>query len=158
MAEPTSPERSNAGPVEVVPVDDVYELRREVLRRGTPTDNVNLAGDVAASARHLAVRDDAGVVIATSSWSLNGLAGEPTARALQLRAMAVHPDHHRRGLGAALIDAGVAYGRQLGVDVLWANARDTALAFYQAQGFTVVGEGFLTADTRLPHHVVVRRL
>ncbi len=41
---------------------------------------------------------------------------------------------------------------------MWANARDTALGFYAAHGFEVVGDGFVTTDTRLPHHRVVRPL
>ena len=39
-----------------------------------------------------------------------------------------------------------------------ANARDTALRFYQDHGFGVLGDGFVEPVTRLPHHLVVRRL
>jgi hypothetical protein len=42
--------------------------------------------------------------------------------------------------------------------VVWANARDRALAFYEREGFVVVGDGFVDATTQLPHHVVVSRL
>jgi hypothetical protein len=38
---------------------------------------------------------------------------------------------------------------------VWANARDSALGFYERAGFTVAGDGFVTDDTRLPHHAVV---
>ena len=41
---------------------------------------------------------------------------------------------------------------------MWANARDTALAFYEQAGFETVGDGFITPDTALPHHLVIRRL
>ena len=39
-----------------------------------------------------------------------------------------------------------------------ATARDRALAFYEREGFEVVGDGFVDATTQLPHHVVVSRL
>ena len=37
-------------------------------------------------------------------------------------------------------------------------ARDSALDFYLANGFTVSGAGFRTTDTDLPHHRIVHRL
>lgn len=141
-----------------VDVSEVYDLRRYVLRRGTPTDNVNLDADSAAGTRHFAIRNDDGEVIATSTWSERDCPHEPGVRAIQLRGMAVRDDVQRRGLGATLIDAGIAFAGDIGVDLIWANARDTALAFYAAKGFAVVGDGFLTADTRIPHHVIVRRM
>ena len=45
--------------------------------------------------------------------------------------------------------------RASGATVLWCNARDTALGFYARLGFTVYGDGFVTADSGLPHHVMV---
>lgn len=147
------------GPVVVeVDVSEVYDLRRAVLRRGTPSDNVVLVADHDADTRHLAIRDDDGEVIATSTWSISECPHEPGVSALQLRGMAVLDDARRRGLGAALVRAGFRFAGELGVELIWANARDTALAFYAAQGFDVVGDGFLTADTQIPHHVIVRRL
>jgi GNAT superfamily N-acetyltransferase len=144
----------------VVDVDaaETHALRRFVLRRGTPTDEVNFATDTQPGTRHLAIRDRAGAVIATSTWFESESPTAPGARAVQLRAMAVHDDHQGRGLGAILVDAGAAHAATIGAELVWANARDTALGFYTRQGFEVVGDGFLTADTRIPHHVVVRRL
>ena len=42
--------------------------------------------------------------------------------------------------------------------IVWANARDAALRFYERHGFAVHGDGFVDATTQLPHHVVVRRM
>jgi GNAT superfamily N-acetyltransferase len=140
--------------IEAVPAADTHALRRFVLRRGTPTDNVNFATDELPGTRHLAIRDAAGSVIATSTWFESESANHPGRRAVQLRAMAVHDDYQGRGLGAALIAAGVADARARGVTLIWANGRDSALSFYTGQGFHVVGDGFLTHDTRIPHHVV----
>jgi GNAT superfamily N-acetyltransferase len=144
--------------VEDVTSDETRELRRFVLRRGTPTDNVTFSTDDRPGTRHLAIRDDAGTVIATSTWFESEAPTAPGVRAVQLRAMAVHDDYQGRGLGAILIEAGTAYAMSLGAALAWANARDTALGFYTNEGFEVVGDGFLTEDTRIPHHVVVRVL
>jgi ribosomal protein S18 acetylase RimI-like enzyme len=72
--------------------------------------------------------------------------------------MAVDPAHRGKGLGHLLIQAGLVLGRERQAVVAWANARDSALGFYEREGFSVIGEGFLTADTGLPHHVILYRL
>lgn len=143
--------RLGAAVVELT-ADETHDLRRRVLRDGTPSSEVRLASDDAPGTTHLGVRDGTGRVVATSSWS-PGDDGR-----VQLRMMATDPTVRGTGLGHHLLDAGIERARRAGVEVVWANARDSALGFYQAAGFEVVGDGFVTADTGLPHHVVVRRL
>lgn len=139
-----------------VDVSDVYALRAEVLRRGTPSDEVRLPGDDDPNTSHLAIRDDEGTVVAISTWTLRPSPDRPDQVGIQLRGMAVSERHQRQGLGAALVDAGVELARRRGAGVVWANARDSALGFYVTNGFAVVGEGFVTPDTRLAHHRVLR--
>ena len=104
------------------------------------------------------MRDDAGTVIAISSWTPRpfpddpgepacSCAGWPCAASIADSASA------RRCSPPASTDA-----RSRGFRLVWANARDTALDFYVAHGFAVVGDGFLTTDTDLPHHRIVKRL
>jgi GNAT superfamily N-acetyltransferase len=144
--------------VEEVAVEELYAIRMDVLRRDTPSDNVHFDHDVDAATRHLAVRDDSGTVIAASTWTPRPFPDEPGEPAMQLRGMAVRGEHRRLGLGAAMIAAGVEHARGRGCTLVWANARDSALDFYVANGFAVVGEGFRTHDTDLPHHRIVKRL
>ncbi len=138
-----------------VPVADVHDLRRRVLRRGTPSDNVDFAGDDDPRTRHLAVRDRSGEVIATSTWSEQECPDRPGRRALQLRGMAVDDAWQGRGLGVVLLEAGLDLAAAREIDLVWANARDGALGFYTGHGFAVVGDGFVTSDTGLPHHRVL---
>ena len=74
---------------------------------------------------------------------------------MQLRGMAVDSEVQRTGAGRVLLEAAIERLRSEGAEVLWANARDSALAFYERMGMEVVGEGFVSAETALPHHVVV---
>ena len=149
----------NSSPkVEEVDVADVLELRRRVLRDGTPSDEPGFEGDDDPTTAHLVVRGDDGVVVATSTWIDRPFPDQPDVVAVQLRGMAVRTDAQGRGLGGLLVAAGAERARARGARLMWANARDTALGFYAAQGFEVVGEGFVTTDTRLPHHRVLRHL
>lgn len=143
--------------VVAVPVEAARPLRRAVLRRGTPTDNVVLPGDDDPGTVHLAVRDG-DAIVATSTWNEAESPDRPGVRALQLRGMAVADSHRRHGLGRLLIEAGVRLAAARGAELVWANARDSALDFYCAAGFEVVGEGFVTSDTALPHHRILRRV
>ena len=148
----------NTPTVEEVDVTDVLELRRRVLRDGTPSDEPRFEGDDDPTTAHLVVRDDVGAVVATSTWIDRPFPHQPDVAAVQLRGMAVRTDAQGRGLGGVLVAAGAERARARGARLMWANARDTALGFYAAHGFEAVGDGFVTADTCLPHHRVVRHL
>jgi GNAT superfamily N-acetyltransferase len=130
-------------------------LRRSVLRDGTWSDEVVWDGDDAASTFHLgAMVDDQ--LVAISTWMRRDFPGKPGRAAFQIRGMATAPTHRGRGLGDRFLTAGVARCRELGAELVWARARDTALAFYEHRCFEVVGEGYIDAATGLPHHDVFR--
>jgi predicted N-acetyltransferase YhbS len=138
--------------------EQTLPLRLAVLRADMQTKQVNFAEDEWPGVRHLGVIDD-GVVVGTSTWIPRALADEPEIDAVQLRGMATAHSHQGRGVGGALVDAGCARAMEAGAQLVWANARDTALGFYTSHGFVVLGEGFIDATTtQLPHHVVARRL
>jgi hypothetical protein len=41
-----------------------------------------------------------------------------------------------------------------GAGIVWARARDSALKFYEKNGFTTVGDAFLDEATGMSHHLV----
>ena len=132
-----------------------YDLRQRVLRQGMPDTSVEFPEDQHPGALHLgvAVGDD---LVAVASFWPEPAPVRPRARAARLRGMAVDPAWQRRGLGRLLMAAASDLLANRGFEVLWANARDTALDFYERMGMDVVGEGFVSVG--LPHHVVVRDL
>jgi ABC-type nitrate/sulfonate/bicarbonate transport system ATPase subunit/predicted N-acetyltransferase YhbS len=141
--------------IDAVAAAATHDLRRRVLREGTPSDVVGFPGDDAPSTVHLAAHDAHGRIVGVVTMLDAPCPHRPDVAARQLRGMAVDPALRRRGVGQLLIGALVERARGDGADVLWANARDTALDFYRRAGFDAVGEGFVTLDTELPHHAVV---
>jgi len=139
--------------VELTP-EETHPLRLAVLRFDTPTKDVVFVEDTWPGALHLGLRVD-GELVATSSWVPRDHAGRP---AVQLRGMATDRRLQGSGLGGVLLEAGCARHAANGVSLVWANARDAALAFYLRHGFVVDGDGFIDATTQLPHHRVVRPL
>lgn len=67
---------------------------------------------------------------------------------------------HGRGLGKALMDACVATAREWGGDVLWLGVWEKnprAIAFYEKQGFQVVGEQPFLLGADLQRDLVMAR-
>jgi thiamine transport system ATP-binding protein len=135
---------------------DTHDLRRRVLRTGTPSTDVTFAGDDDEGTTHLGLADHTGALVAISSWTRKPCPVDPTAHDVQLRGMAVEPDLSGRGLGATLLAAGLDRAFAAGAETVWANARDTALDFYRRHGFDVIDGGFVDRATALPHHRIRR--
>jgi GNAT superfamily N-acetyltransferase len=118
-----------------VDVDEIRSLRRLVLGDSA------LAGD--RSADHWAALDGDTVVGCLSLFDLRGRA---------LRAMAVHPDRRREGIGRDLLVAAMAHET-----TLWCNARLAAVPFYEACGWVCRGPRFPLADRGLHQRMTWQR-
>ncbi len=136
----------------------LHELRRRVLRSNNPESNVVDTRDDDPTTWHFAGFVGERVVVGASFYPATAPVN-PELRSYQLRFMAVDFDVQGRGYGTAVMAAAEAALRALGAEQIWANARDTALGFYRATGWTVVpGSEHVSGETQLPHSVVVRRL
>ena len=136
-----------------LPAEATHDLRRRVLRGGRADAVVDFPGDHVEGAFHLGAVDDAGTLVGVVSLFPEPTPHRPHRRALRLRGMAVEPAFQGTGVGRELLAEAVSAARARGYEVVWANARDTAIAFYQRWGWHVVGPGFETEE--LPHHVMV---
>ena len=137
---------------------DTHDLRRRVLRNGTLSDQVVFDGDDDAETFHLGMRDDAGLLVATSTWLVRPHSAEPDRPAHQLRGMATEPSLQGAGAGSQLLLAGLDRCARRGSELVWAHARSTAVAFYERHGFVVCGDEYVDVATGLPHIDVVTSL
>ena len=136
----------------------LHELRRRVLRGNDPELSVADPRDGDATTRHFGGFVDDRLVVSASFY----LATAPVTEDLvsyQLRYMATDFDVQGRGYGAAVVEVAFDELRALGAEQVWAYARDTALGFYVATGWTIVeGSEFISAETQLPHSIIVKLL
>jgi GNAT superfamily N-acetyltransferase len=112
--------------------------------------------DDTVGAWHLGAVDAAGRVVAISSFYF---VPHPIRRdvwpAVELAFMAVDPAVQGKGIGSAVMSAAIRRLRATDAILLWANARDTALRFYERFGFKVVTDSqFRPKETRRPHHLI----
>ena len=140
-----------------VALSDIMQLRVAVLRKGTPATDCNYPEDNYSDIVHFAIFHD-GTAIGASSWFMKECPEKPGIAAIQLKGMAVAEELQGAGLGALLIDTGLALANERGALIAWARARDSAMGFYERLGFVSTGEGFVDSPTAMPHHIVVRTL
>lgn len=135
---------------------DTHDLRRRVLRDGR-SEHLVFPEDDRPGAFHLGTRaEPSGPLLAVASFSPEPTPHRPGRRAARLRGMVTEPRLQGQGLGRDLLAEAVTRLRAAAFDVLWANARDSALGFYERLGFEVVGDGFLAGPAGdMPHHIVV---
>lgn len=137
-----------------IAAEETHELRRLVLREGRADAEVRFPQDDRPGAFHLGVLDPgAGRLVAVATLFPDETPWRPGQAAWRLRGMAVAPERQGSGVGRLLLDEALVQLRVRGATVLWANARDTAIPFYERLGMEVVGDGFL--EIGIPHHVVV---
>jgi GNAT superfamily N-acetyltransferase len=135
--------------------DEILDLRHRILRAGLPRDTARFAGDEDAETRHLAAVDGGGRIIGCLSLLLRPWQDQP---AWQLRGMAVDADEQRRGVGRSLLTA--AEREVLGdgrLRLIWCNARESAIGFYQKGGWQIASEPFIIAVAGV-HRRMTRRL
>jgi predicted GNAT family N-acyltransferase len=122
-----------------VPAAEVIDLRHRVLRTGRPESEAHYDVDDQASTVHIAAIDADGTVIACATFFPEPFDSAPAWR---LRGMATDEAHRGRGLGSAVLRAGITHVASRQGRLLWCNARAPALSLYQRAGFVTVGEEF----------------
>jgi GNAT superfamily N-acetyltransferase len=144
--------------VENVDARVLYDLRRRVLRANNPDSAVDFVDDDASTALHFAgLLDDR--IVASASFFPGVAPIRPELVSYQLRFMAVDFDVQGRGFGAVVLDVAEDHLRGLGAEQLWANARDVALGFYIATGWTPIeGSENVSPLSNLPHTQIAKVL
>jgi GNAT superfamily N-acetyltransferase len=144
----------------VTPVEApaLYEIRRRVLRGNDPEKSVEDERDPEVTSLHLGGFLNGRLVVSASFYP----AESPTDADLvsyQLRYMATDFDVQGSGYGAQVLAVASDELALRGAQQLWANARDTALGFYRATGWSVVeGSEHMSPYTQLPHTVIFKNL
>lgn len=66
----------------------------------------------------------------------------PDPNQFRLRGMATLPDHQAQGLSSALLRTAFPVIKQNQCTLLWCNAREKAMGFYEKVGFVPTGDHF----------------
>ena len=136
----------------------LHDLRRRVLRNNDPAAEVSDVRDTESAALHLAGFLDE-VLIACGSVYPSTSPLHPALPTWQLRYLAVEQVHQSLGYGAMVLTALCDAVRERGAREIWANGRDTALAFYRREGWELIPNSeHLSPSTGLPHTIIWKSL
>ena len=123
--------------IQPIELAQTYALRHAVLWPDKPLAYVQLPDD--ATGQHFGAVAGGAVVAVISLF----VGGDGVAR---FRKFATNPAWQGRGLGTALLRHVLAAARTQGAHVLWCDARQHTLPFYQRFGLAPEGEVFYKGE------------
>ncbi len=133
-----------------------YTVRHPVLRPGKPIETCRFDRDDESATRHFGLYENDELVGVASLFD-NRHPGFNEYRQFQLRGMAVLEDFRGKGYGALLLNHAEDLVRRAGGDLLWFNAREVAVPFYEFNKYKVTGRAFPIGDIGL-HYVMFKRM
>jgi ribosomal protein S18 acetylase RimI-like enzyme len=131
-------------------------VRHPVLRFGKPIETCRFEGDDLPTTLHFGLfyEDQLSAVISVFE-AKNNLFFEENQ--FQIRGMAVLEQHQKKGFGDVLLKYCENQIRNNRVEIIWFNARQTAIGFYEKYQYQKIGDGFEIADIGI-HYVLFKKL
>ena len=124
---------------------ETFSVRQPVLRPGKSMETCHFDGDNLASTRHFGLfLDEKLAGIASLFQEKTNLLTENNQ--FQLRGMAVLDQFQKKGIGESLVKHAEENAKSRDAEVIWFNAREIAVGFYEKLGYKVIGAPFNIGD------------
>ncbi len=131
-------------------------VRHPVLRPGRPIESCHFDGDDMPTTSHFGLfleNQLAGVISAFKAQ--NKLFSEENQ--YQIRGMAVLSEFQKKGFGEALLEYCENEIRLKSGNLIWFNARETAIGFYEKSGYEILGDQFEIPNVG-PHYILFKAI
>ncbi len=133
---------------------ETFPVRHPVLRAGKPIESCHFTGDELETTKHFGLFENdelAGIVTILETKS--DLFEDENQ--FQLRGMAVLEKHQKKGFGEKLLEVAENYAKKQNVGLIWMNAREIAVGFYERNGYKKAGNLFEISGVG-PHYVMCK--
>jgi len=120
---------------------DTHPIRHRMLRPNGTMDDCIFQGDNDELTFHLGAFVDKKLV-SVASFYFERNEKFPDPNQFRLRGMATLPEYQGQGLSSALLRTAFPVIKQNQCTLLWCNAREKAMGFYEKVGFVPSGEHF----------------
>jgi len=138
-----------------ISTEETYPLRIEILRKGIAKD-YKFVGDDDKDTFHIgAFTENECVGIASCMKKMHPFFENSSS--YQLRGMAVKSAIQKSGIGKEIVHKTIAVLKEKNCTLVWCNAREKAVVFYEKLGFHVVGNKFQIPKVG-PHYVMYKNL
>ncbi len=133
---------------------DTHTIRKKILRN-TSDLPVVFEGDTDENSFHLgAFKNNKIIGIATFMQVENS---DFKGTQFQLRGMAALQEFQGNGVGSLLIEEAIQILKEKKANVVWCNARISAVSFYKKHNFEIIGDTFEVAQIG-PHYKMYKNI
>ena len=148
----------NTKPVKIkqLSFEETYTIRQIVLRPNRPLETCFFEGDELETTLHFGgfVNQE---LVGIISLFKNNHSSFQQENQYQIRGMAVLENFRKYGLGKKLVEYSEDYLKQKNISLIWFNARESAVGFYQKSGYKIIGDLFNIPDVGI-HYVMYKTL
>lgn len=135
---------------------ETYPVRHEILRKGKPIESCQFSGDDDKSTTHFGFfLEDKLIGIISIFREKNTFFSE--SNQFQIRGMAVLEEFQGKGFGAELVKEAENHCINLSADLIWFNAREKAVLFYEKLNYKIIGDSFLIPEVGI-HFVMFKKI
>ncbi|MDN3666304.1 GNAT family N-acetyltransferase [Algibacter miyuki] len=142
--------------VKQIPAEETHAVRHPVLRPGKPIETCVFDGDNLETTLHFGIFSNDDIIGVCSFLKKNNTKHSEVIQ-YQLRGMAVLNTHQGLGIGHKLLQASESILIKKGTQLIWCNAREVAVKFYNKNGYKTIGKPFNISDIG-PHFVMYKRV
>lgn len=127
--------------IKQIPSEETHSVRHPILRAGYPIESCIFDGDNLKTTFHLGIFTE-DKLLGVCSFFKNNHPSFSENEQYQLRGMAILEPHQKQGLGELLLKHGENILKTKHANLVWCNARETAIHFYAKNEFQITGTPF----------------
>jgi len=137
---------------------ETYALRHKVLWPHLASEeNCSMEGDEHFDTFHLGAFNEESKLVSIGSFLSDSHPEFGDNNQFRLRAMASDSNYKGSGFGSALLNEAFVILNNVGVSILWCDARLVAVPFYEKLGFIKIGEPYEKPNIGA-HYLMYREL
>jgi GNAT superfamily N-acetyltransferase len=142
--------------IQNIPSFLTFAVRQPVLREGKPVGSCRFDGDNLETTSHFGLYHDENLIGVVSVFKIINPIFNSTDQ-FQIRGMAILPQFQKNGFGQKLVIHCEEFIKNLNGTLIWFNAREKAVPFYEKLGYQKVGNPFSIADIGI-HYIMKKEI
>jgi predicted GNAT family N-acyltransferase len=135
---------------------DTFLVRQPILREGKPIESCQFDGDDLKTTTHFGLFIDKNIIGVLSVFKNNNVIFN-TENQFQIRGMAILKKFQRKGFGDEIVKHSEEHVKSQFGKLIWFNARESAVPFYEKLGYIKIGEPFSIADIGI-HYIMKKEI
>jgi ribosomal protein S18 acetylase RimI-like enzyme len=139
-----------------ISAQESFIVRHPILRNGKPIESCLFEGDDLPTTQHFGLYENDKLEGVISLFKNNNSLFKDKFQ-VQIRGMAVLENNQRKGFGCLLVEHSENVLKLQNLSLIWFNARENAIGFYQKMGYEITGNSFDIPDVGI-HYIMWKKL